>query len=186
MPQTTPSKRTYLSSFPTCLAIVPNAREVGLAVMDHGGLVHYQVLNLRNHPIPEGREAAFRYGVATVLQRHPQINRVAVALPNRYQQHIPLIHAERAWLEQEARELRLAYAEYDLNEARCWYVDDQETRSTRRALAFLLADEFPELAPILPYPDKSKKATYRFRYWSQAFSAVVLAKFHLEHSRKPL
>jgi len=43
-------------AFLTVLAVVPNAREVGLAVLDLGGLVHHAVIGIRKHRTPEGQE----------------------------------------------------------------------------------------------------------------------------------
>jgi len=169
-------RRSYL----TTLAVVPNTREVGIAVLDLGGLIHHAVVSIRKHPTPEGREAAFRHAINFTLRRFPAICRVAVCVPNRYQTDIPLLDAERHWLSQESTKRCLTFSEYDLDAARRWCAGDR-TKPTNRDLAPLLAEEFPELRHALPGPNDLLQR-YRFKYWAKVFSAVALAKYDLERT----
>ena len=167
-------RRGYL----TVLAVVPNAREVGVAILDLGGLVHYAVLGIRKHPTPEGREAAFRHKVKLILDHFTQIGLLAVAEPNRFQENIPLMESEREWLRNEADKRGLSYAYCDLSEAKKWCAGDR-VKPTTRQLASLLSEEYPALGRVVPAPD-DRLDRYRFQYWGKVFSAVALAKYILE------
>ena len=166
--------------FLTVLAVVPNAREVGLAVLDLGGLVHHAVIGIRKHRTPEGQEAKFRHDVRRIWEEHPAISHLAIALPHKTQQKNPLLNAERAWLLQEAEHRDVHVALHELDDARLWCAGDRVQPTTRK-VAQVLAEEFPILQKVAPGP-KDRLDSCRFRYWAQAFSAVALAKYELERT----
>ncbi len=179
-PNFIPSNPVKQRAFLTVLAVVPNAREVGLAVLDLGGLVHHAVVGIRKHRTPEGQEAKFRHDVQRVWEEHPGITHLAIALPHKTQQDIPLLDAERAWLVQEAEHRDVSVAQHELDDARRWCAGDR-VQPTTRGVAQVLAEEFPILQKVAPGP-KDRLDSPRFRYWAQAFSAAALAKYELERT----
>ena len=162
--------------YPKILAIDPGTKELGIAVLAGSQLAYYAVKTFKQRQVPHlFLTEVSGYIDSLISDYQPTV--MAIEKTFLIQRDSALLNVTAAEIKHTGRQYGLPVYEYEP----AWVRQKigSTAKPTKRQVAEVLANRFPELAQLLSRPSKWEQL-----YWAHLFDAVAVGVACLEEANK--